>query len=280
MLIEPEDVIKAANLHYRHGQILARLIMSGLKLNSINELYANNQHLKGIVFLNKIIELLQLRYEFNHQWQHRIPKEGSFILIANHPLGALEGTILLRNLIPLRPDVKILGNYVMTRIEPISRYVLPVNPLKDKSSQSSLNGLRNALKHLDEGGGLIIFPAGQVSTWQKGSRTITDREWSKNIIRLTKKAHVPVIPAYIDGFNSKLFYWLSSIHPILRTIWIPREFLNKKNRLIRFHIGHPIEISEQDFYQDIISYGKYLRERTYILGSFINNPFPKFENYG
>jgi hypothetical protein len=183
-LIKINDIIRAVNIPNWYGRPLAKIIMSVLRLNRINDIYACNSHLKGEVFLSKVIDLAGIRYELNRQWQERIPKTGSFIIIANHPFGAIEGTLLLKNLIQLRPDIKILGNYLMTQIEPISNYILPVNPLK--TNKSSFAGLKNALTHLRDGGSLIIFPAGQVSSWQESEQKITDRAWNESVIRLTQ----------------------------------------------------------------------------------------------
>ena len=99
----------------------------------------------------------------------RIPKNGSFITVSNHPLGGIDGILLLKLLIEHRPDYKIIANFLLHRIQPLKPYVMPVNPFENhKDAKSSLLGLKSSLNHLKNGSPLGIFPAGEVSTYRDG----------------------------------------------------------------------------------------------------------------
>lgn len=87
------------------------------------------------------------------------------------------------------------------------------------------------------------------------------------MLKLVKMAKVPVIPIYFKGSNSLLFYLLGMIHPVLKTIKLPSELLNKKNRVVKLRIGNPISVETQNTFHDIAQYGKFLRAKTYLLGS-------------
>ena len=55
----------------------------------------------------------QITFEIPKEDLKRIPKEGSFITISNHPLGGVDGILLLKLLIEHRPDFKIIANFLL-----------------------------------------------------------------------------------------------------------------------------------------------------------------------
>ena len=107
-----------------------------------------------------------------------------------------------------------------------------------------MGGAKKSMAQLEQGLGLGIFPAGEVSTWYKGQSGIQDCDWSLSSMRLIRKAQVPVIPMYFHGHNSRSFHMLGKIHPALRTLRIPAEFLKKQNSTIHIGIGQRIELTE------------------------------------
>lgn len=267
-LIDTDDILKSARLNHMMGVGAAKLLMSILKLNTINKLYAKFATKKGFDFINALVEELEIKYEINPDDLERVPKESSFIVVANHPYGGLEGLILLHALLKIRPDIRIMGNYTLRSVDQISEFFIPVsNGDENGKSKSNLAGTKHALTHLGQGGCLGIFPAGEVSTFYHDSNGITDKIWPDGIIKLIKKQKVPIVPIYFHGTNSKLFHFLGLIHPSLRTAKIPSELLNKKNKTIHVRIGNPIPVKDQDEFPDISRYGRFLRAKTYALGT-------------
>lgn len=267
-LIDTEDILKAARLNRFVGVGAAKLLMSLLKLNTINKLYTKYYNKEGREFINALIDELEIKYEISTEDLERIPKDTPFIFISNHPYGGLEGLVLLHAILPIRSDFRILGNFLLQRVEPLKKYVFPVNPFEEsREVKNSLAGTKNALIHINEGGCLAIFPAGEVSTYYQDSNVITDKMWPEGIIRLIKKQRVPILPVYFQGTNSKLFHLLGLIHPSLRTAKIPSELLNKKNKTIRIRIGNPIPVKDQDEFNNISRFSRYLRAKTYALGT-------------
>jgi putative hemolysin len=269
-LIDTDDILKAARLNRNMGIGAARMLMSVLKLNTINKLYSKFSDKEGSEFIDALLDTLEINYEISSEDLERIPKESPFIIIANHPYGGLEGLILLQSILKVRPDFRIMGNFLLQRVKQMEAYIFPVNPFEDnREVKSSLAGTKNALIHLSKGGCLAIFPAGEVSTFYQDSNGITDKMWPEGIMRLIKKQKVPVVPIYFSGSNSKLFHLLGLIHPLLRTANLPAELLNKKNKTVHVRIGNPISIKDQDEFPDITRYGRFLRAKTYALASSI-----------
>ena len=249
------------------GWILLRL----LRISEVNKIYQKHKNKKDLAFLNGILKEFQIEFEIPEEDLKRIPKSGSFITVSNHPLGGIDGILLLKLLIENRPDYKIIANFLLHRIAPLKPYVMPVNPFENhKDAKSSLTGIKNSLQHLKDGNPLGIFPAGEVSTYRDG-KLMVDKPWELGAVKLIKKAEVPVIPIYLHAKNSKLFYILSKISDTFRTAKLPSELLSQKNRIIKVRIGKPISVENQQEYDEIHTFYEFLRKKTYMLA----NPFEK-----
>ena len=253
------------------GTFVGWILMRVLSISAINRIYNNHKHKKDLDFLNGILGDFQIEFEIPEEDLKRIPKEGPFITVSNHPLGGIDGILLLKLLLQERPDYKIIANFLLHRIEPLKPYVMPVNPFENhKDAKSSIAGIKNALIHLRNGNPLGIFPAGEVSTYRDG-KLMVDKPWEEGAVRLIKKAQVPVIPIYFHAKNSRLFYVLSKISDTFRTAKLPSELLSQKHRVIKVRIGKPISVKDQDSYEDITSFYEFIRKKTYMLA----NPFEK-----
>jgi putative hemolysin len=270
-LVETDEFIKAARLKKgMGGNSAAKVLMTVLRINKLNKLYDEISHNRGMDFIDALIDKLELEYEVSPEELSKIPKEGAFITVSNHPFGGIDGMLLVKVLSAVRPDIKVMSNFVLNKIEPVSEYMLPVNPFeRRKDAKSSLGGVKMALEQLQSGGVLGMFPAGEVSSYNEDNFGISDREWQYPAMKMIKKARVPVVPVYFQGSNSRLFHLLGLIHPTLRTVRLPAEVFNKKHKKIRIRIGNPVSVKEQDAFSDISTYGRYLRAKTYALGSVL-----------
>ncbi|MDR2222818.1 MAG: lysophospholipid acyltransferase family protein [Flavobacteriaceae bacterium] len=268
-LVTAKEVAKAINLdkYGIFGTFTGWMLMKALKITTLNDIYDRNKHLSDLEFLNSILKEFQIEFEIDPEELKRLPKKGPYITISNHPLGGIDGILLLKLMMEHDPDFKIIANFLLHRIEPLKPYIMPVNPFENnKDAKSSVIGIKDTLRHLSDGKPLGIFPAGEVSTY-KDDRLIVDKPWEEGAIKLIKKANVPVVPIYFHAQNSKLFYTLSKINPTLRTAKLPSELLTQKNRVIKVRIGRPISVEEQNEHGDLQDYGNFLRFKTYLLSN-------------
>lgn len=275
-LIPDTEIRKVLNIKENEGKLLLTFIRHFLGIERLNQIYNENNTLSGLAFIDAILRRLNLKYSFSENIKEKIPAKGPFIIIANHPLGGIDGLLLLKLICEIRPDFKIQGNFLLQQIEPIKDFILPVNPFEDfKSARSSYKGIKDAYRHLESGYPLGIFPAGEVSSYQLKDFKITDRQWQKSSIRFIRKAGVPVIPVYFHGYNSTLFYLLAQIHPLLRTAKLPTEIFNKSNQTIKIKIGKQISPKNINSFPTLEGLTHYLRAKTYSFNKSvkINNFF-------
>ncbi len=272
-LVTPKEVAKAikTDKYGFLGTFSGWLLMKVLRISKLNKIYDSQKHLEGVKFLNGVIDQFQVKFEIPEEDLKRLPKSGAYITISNHPLGGVDGILLLKLMLEREPNFKIIANFLLHRIEPLKPYVMPVNPFEShKDAKSSVAGIKDALRHLSENKPLGIFPAGEVSTYREG-KLLVDRPWEEGAIKLIKKANVPVVPIYFHAKNSRLFYLLSKINDTLRTAKLPSELLTQKDRVIKVRIGKPISVTEQKEFESIEAYSEFLRRKTYMLA----NPFEK-----
>ena len=273
-LISKNDLVSAAGLG-KWGLLkypIVSAVMRLAKINKVNDLYDKIKDLEGQEFFDKLLEELNVKYLAFQEDLAKIPKTGPFILVSNHPLGALDGVIMCKILTEIRPDFKVMGNFLLTKIKPMEPYVISVNPFeKRKEAYSSMSGMREALKHLSEGGCLGIFPAGEVSNKNNEYNEILDKEWQEPALKLIKKAQVPVVPMYFHAKNSKLFYNVSKIHPDLQTLLLPSEMVNKREKPIKIRIGRPVTPKILNEYETPKELGEFLRKKVYMMKSYFED---------
>ena len=271
-LVTAKEVAKAINTDKYGvvGTFFGWLLMKVLKISTLNEIYDKTKHLQNVEFLDAILNEFQIKFEIPEEDFKRLPKDGAYITISNHPLGGIDGALLLKLMLEKEPNFKIIANFLLHRIEPMKQYIMPVNPFEDhKKAKSSVIGIKETLRHLSDGNPLGIFPAGEVSTYKDGE-LIVDKAWEQGAIKVIRKAQVPVVPIYFHAKNSRLFYFLSKINPILRTAKLPSEVFSQKNRIIKVRIGKPISVVEQNEYKTIEEYSEFLRRKTYMLSNSFN----------
>jgi len=263
------EIKKAFKLNGILGDVVAAVFICITGLNRINKLYARIEKYQGRDFTAALLKELNIHFEINEKELEYIPQDGPFIVTSNHPFGAIDGIILMHIFSSVRPDVKFLVNFILSCIPNISEFFMPVNPFSGKSNLAgSFIGIRRAVETINGGEAIALFPAGEVST-HYGTAIIKDKEWQAPVVKMIKNAGVPVVPVYFHGSNSRFFHWIGKIHPLLRTLRLPGELLNKRDKKIRICIGKPVTVLEIDEHKSIKDLGEYLRARVYALESNI-----------
>jgi putative hemolysin len=267
-LIDTDELLRAAKLNGFAGESVAKFLMLLLRFRRMNKIYSENSHRSGIDFIDAMIEKLGIRYEINREELNKIPKEGAFITVSNHPFGGIDGLLLIKLISEVRPDYKVLPNFLLRSMSPVKDHIFNANPFENqKDVTQDLAGLKEVFSHLGGGRPLGVFPAGEVSKFNQDVHAVTDQQWQYPLMKILKRADVPILPIYFQGTNSRFFHILGRTLPKLQKVKLPSELFNKHRRIIKVRIGYPIPVKEQQGFNDIARYGRYLRTKTYALGT-------------
>ena len=264
-VVTVSDLKNALGLKGFFGTCAAGAAYGYLRLGKINRLFDGAADYQGREFADHLIENMGITIDVSPEQLENIPKEGGFVLVSNHPFGGIEGVMLLSAIAKVRPDFKLMANFILSYIPNLKECFFSVNPFeKNPEWKSSVNGIKGAIQHIAAGNGLGVFPAGEVSRYH-GHDFPEDLPWSTSIARIIKNAGVPVIPVFWDGRNSKLFYAVDKIHTMLGTARLTKELINKHDRCFNLQIGKPILPAEVALYESPKDLAAYLRSRSYAL---------------
>lgn len=248
------------------GGWLARGALRICGVTGVNNLYDSIYDHKGIAGARRALDIIGCDYLVgNAERLHRLP-EGPFITISNHPYGAIDGVILLDMIGAVRPDVKIMVNKILARVESMGENFITVTPTeneKKSADATTLAGIRTCLGHLRSGHPMCFFPSGAVSDLHLCPPSIRDREWQEGVIRLMQRARVPIVPIHFEGRNSLFYYSLGLIDWRIRLLRLPREVLNKGRGKHRVNIGATITVEQLSEIEDLDSLRSTLRQAVY-----------------
>ncbi|THB77826.1 MAG: GNAT family N-acetyltransferase [Desulfobulbaceae bacterium] len=188
--------------------------------------------LKGIEFIEQVLEYFQFNCSVCERQKENIPASGATVLIANHPIGSLDGIALLKLVHSIRPDVKIVANDLLMSITPLSEFLLPVRNMTRTSQKFHIKKISHAL---ESGEVVIWFPAGEVSRF--GLNGVRDGKWQQGFLKIAERAKAPILPVHIKGRNSTPFYLTSLLAKPLSTPMLVGEMFRQQKKGIRVSIG-------------------------------------------
>ena len=255
------------------GNQLASAVRKLLSINSLSNLHDEISHINGPGFASAMVQSLKLDVRVGGAERLLNLPKGPFITVSNHPYGGLDGIVLLDLIGRRRDGFKVMVNEFLNLIEPLRPCWIPVNPKNNDSSgvtDKNIQGVRQVLSNLKEGHPVGFFPSGAVSDFKLMELSLRDREWQEPLLRLIKKAEVPIVPVRFFDHNSAFFYFLGLINWRIRTLRLPREIVNKKGKMVRVGIGETLTVEEQMRHAEIEDFGKWLRDSVYGMQTPLN----------
>ena len=271
-VVTSSDIKSALGLKGFFGTCVSKALYGVCGLGEINRLFDGAADYQGREFADHLLENMNVTFDLNPEQLNNIPKTGGFIVVSNHPFGGIEGVMLYSLVAKVRPDIKLMANFILSHIPNLKEAFFAVNPFVENPEwKSSVAGIKGALEHVANGYGLGIFPAGEVSRYH-GHDYPEDLPWSNSTARIIKQSKVPVVPVYWDGRNSNTFYFLDKMHTMLGTARLMRELANKHDTCIPVQIGKPILPAEIEEYEQPRDLAAYLRARTYALEANLKKP--------
>ncbi len=148
------------------GQWLGALLIRCLRIDRVNKVHARNCYLRGSAFTTALLNdpSIDLHYRIHgEEVLDHLPEE-AFVTVSNHPIGSLDGIILIDIFASRRPDFKVMVNGILTKIGAMEDNFISVVPdsRKQGANPANINGVRLSLQHLKDGHPMGFFPAGAI----------------------------------------------------------------------------------------------------------------------
>ncbi|MCL2075363.1 MAG: lysophospholipid acyltransferase family protein [Betaproteobacteria bacterium] len=250
------------------NQLSCRVVERTFSLDKLENIYWDCKvRQQNDNFCQSALNAMGITYKASGSEISKIPQEGSVVVVANHPFGGIEGLALGAFLTTIRPDVKIMANYILGCIPEMRDMLILVDPFWSKdSAKKNLRPLMQCMKWLQADKGVLgVFPSGEVSSIDLKTRTIRDPAWNPAVAGMIRKAKATVLPIYFDGHNGLLFQMMGLIHPAFRTMMLPRMLEKRCNSTIYLHVGTPLSWNDLEKYETDEELVNYLRLRAYAL---------------
>lgn len=229
-------------------KLMPRFVINYLKRiihqDEINDILEKHGDKAGVAFIDEVLKMMRVSYTV--EGLENIEQTGRYLFASNHPLGGLDGMILIHSLGQKFPEVKFPVNDLLMNIPPLLPVFIPVN----KHGAQSLQNAQMLEDAYASTGQILYFPAGLCSRKQR--RRIEDLEWKKSFIIKSVKHHRDIVPVFFSGQNSNFFYNLARIRALLgikaniEMLYLVDEMFKQRGKSITVTIGKPISYLEFD----------------------------------
>ncbi len=239
------------------------------KLNSLYHQYRLVGETTGNIWADAISHL-HLHIKGLTETESSIPANGPLVIVSNHPYGVLDGLSLCYAVSLIRQDFKFLAHSTFQKIPELEPFVLPVDFDGASSAlRSNIETKKAAQKHVREGGAVVIFPAGRVSTAKTPFGNATDAEWKLFCGSLIQRSGARVVPVYFAGQNSWLFHLASRLGEAMREALLVHEIVRRMNTEVHAVVGDIIEFAQLEEFDNKRDMLNFLRDCVYALGEWI-----------
>jgi 1-acyl-sn-glycerol-3-phosphate acyltransferase len=263
--IDIKELVRSKNekLANRLPQFVYNWLGKLLHIDELNNFLQEYGHLKGLEFVEEAIKMLNIK--FNIEGEENLPSDGRYMFVSNHPLGGLDGVLLLKILNEKFGNTRVLINDFLMAITPLSQWFVPVNKVGGQA--------RDSIKHVDElyesDDQVLIFPAGLCS--RKTNGVIKDLEWQKHFVQKAVQYKLNIVPIHFGGRNTNRFYRLANIRKFLRIkfniemLFLVDEMFKHKNKTFTIRFGKPLPFTKFDKTKRPKEWAQYIKEQTYEL---------------
>ncbi|NDV98419.1 lysophospholipid acyltransferase family protein [Salipiger sp. PrR002] len=199
----------------------------------------------GQAFWRQALNLMGIELRTPAEQIARIPASGPVIVVANHPHGLVDGMILAELIGRVRTDYKILTRSLLTGVEEIGQFMIPVPfPHEETAREQSLEMRATAMDHLKRGGVIALFPSGVVAASETLFGPAIEAVWNPFTAKMIQRSGATVVPIYFPGQNSRAYQMANKLSPTLRQGLLIHEVMHACGRPQAPVVGAPISPDE------------------------------------
>lgn len=263
--VDPNDpLIKRAALH------LVELVCGRRKLEKLYHIWKARKPGEAVPFWGSALEQMGIDLTMHGEaWPPAdLDQNKATVVIANHPYGLLDGVAICALAEQLGKPFKILVNDALMRVPEVEQFFLPVDFNETRQAmKNNMQTKKEALQFLADGGVIVIFPAGGVSTADKPFGKADDLPWKTFTARLIQSSGATVLPLYFPGQNRPIFHAASKFSDKLRVALLIGELRRRLNKPLHVTVGEAVEAERLAPLPDRKAVMDALRKQVYDLAS-------------
>ena len=229
--------------------------------DELNEMLRKHPGETGFDFAQSALDELNVKGDIKYINKSSLKTDGRYIFVSNHPLGGLDGLILIKEIGKnFNNNIKFVVNDFLMHIKPLEPLFVPVNKVGSMKKEN-VSLFEQAYSSDSQ---ILYFPAGLCSRLINGE--ITDTEWKTSFIKQAIKYNRQVVPVYFSGENSKRFYRIAKLRKFLKIKFniemclLPDEMFRKKNTTFEVTIGEPLTIPQLKNNKEMEQMCQHIRE--------------------
>ncbi|WP_093966849.1 lysophospholipid acyltransferase family protein [Actibacterium lipolyticum] len=221
----------------------------------------------GQAFWQQALGVMGISLETPSDQISNIPAEGPVVIVANHPHGLVDGMVLAELVGRVRTDYKILTRSLLTGVQEIDEFMIPVPFLHEEDAlKKNLEMRKRAMDHLNADGVVILFPSGVVACSETMFGPAIEAEWNPFTAKMIQRSGAKVVPIYFPGQNSRYYQIANRLSATLRQGLLLYEVVHSLNRPQAPVVGEPIDRPEiEGWAGNPRGFVNWLRERTLAL---------------
>ena len=217
----------------------------------------------GVDFAKAVLSDMEISYNIHNDILTDPTRR--YIFVSNHPLGGLDGMVLIAYLGDKFKDIKFVVNDLLMHIKPLEPIFVPIN----KYGKMRQENAKMIFEAYNSNAQILNFPAGLCSRKIKGE--ITDLEWKKSFISKAIEHERDIVPIFFGGRNSNFFYRLANIRKLfgikfnIETLYLPDEMFKQNRSAFDIYMGEPIPYTHLKDGRSAAEWTEIIRERCYAL---------------
>jgi putative hemolysin len=234
-----------------------------IHVDSLNSILTDNKDQYGLDFVRRSIAYFGCTtVSVNAE---NLDKSDRIIVVANHPLGGLDGMALIQEVGKKKKKIAFPVNDILLNLENLKELFIPINKLGSNTAQNA----KLINEAFESERTVLYFPAGLCS--RKVNGEITDLDWKKTFVTKAIQYKRDVVPAYINSKNSNFFYNLANlrkrlgIKANLEMLYLVDEMHKHKNKTIEITFGEPISHLKLKQEKNPKEWTKEIRKKVYDL---------------
>jgi len=238
----------------------------------LNYILKTHGHKNGIDFLKPTLDYFEASADIIGE--ANFPETSRIIIAANHPLGSIDGMLLIKAVYEHYGKAKALVNDMLMTLEPLQEFFIGFN----KHGSTARQTIKELNTLLEKDYPIIYFPSGMVS--RKYNGVIEDPEWKKTFINNAVQYERTVVPIHISGRLSESFYRKASLRRFLgigmniEMLYLPHELFKLQKPKLKFTVASSISHRQFDKSKTAPEWAEEVRKYVYELAK---KPQAKFK---